>query len=79
MKNNLFEKTQQLEGELNDLIENIELGLVHCENNKEEILHYLIHASHCVSKVYKLNLENMVQDYTENNLTNFVDKGGKII
>ena len=38
-------------------------------NNKEEIEHFLIHASNCVSKVYKLNKENFSEK--------IVDKYGK--
>ena len=60
--NKIFNRIIDIEEELNSLIEDIGLALEPCKYNKEEIEHYLIHASHCVSKVYKLNKSNF-EDY----------------
>ena len=47
-----------IEEHLNDLIEDITIGIEHCPNNNEEIEHELITASRAVSRVYNLNKEN---------------------
>lgn len=80
MKENfIFEKTHELEAEIIALTENIFMGIEPCKNNKEEILHYLIHAQHCLQKVYELNEKNIVKDEYMKNLKNFVDVGRRII
>ena len=68
-KNFIFEKTHELEAEVEALGENIFLGVESCQNNKEEILHHLIHARHCLRQVYILNQKNM---------ENYVDKTDKV-
>ena len=67
--NKIFERVMEPEDRINSLIEDINLEIEYCPNNKEEIEHFLIHASNCVSKVYKLNKENFSEK--------IVDKYGK--
>jgi uncharacterized protein (UPF0212 family) len=56
--NKIFERIMVIEEHLNDLIEDITIGIEHCPNNAEEIEHELISASRAVSRVYNLNKEN---------------------
>ena len=78
--NKIFERVIEIEDQLNNLIEDLNMEAEHCPNNKEEIEHELISASRSVSRVYKLNQKNFCYNYLyEENLKNFVDKGGKII
>ena len=78
--NKIFERVIEIEDQLNNLIEDLNMEAEHCPNNKEEIEHELISASRAVSRVYKLNQKNFCDNYLyEENLKNFVDKGGKIV
>ena len=55
----LVSSTIELEQELNNLIENISIGICPCPNNKEEIEHELIVASRAIGRIYSLALDNM--------------------
>jgi hypothetical protein len=78
--NKIFERIIDIEEQLNSLIEDLNIEAEHCPNNKDEIEHELIVASRAVGRVYGLNKENFSEDlHDEENLKNFVDKGGKII
>ena len=80
----LVSSTIDLEQDLNDLIEGVSNDFIPCPNNKEEIEHELIVASRAIGRIYSLALDNM-EGYRnqlqedEEDLKNFVDKGGKII
>ena len=54
-----------IEEHLNDLIEDLNIGIENCPNNKEEIEHELISASRAVSRVYNLNKENFTLAQTD--------------
>ena len=60
--NKILERVTEIEDQLNSIIEDIGIGIETCPNNKEEIEHFLIHASNCVSRVYKLNKENFTNE-----------------
>ena len=80
----LMSSTIELEQEVNTLIENISNEFIPCPSNKQEIEHELIVASRAIGRIYSLALDNMEgyrnqKDEDEEDLKNFVDKGGKII
>tara|TARA_Y100000361_G_scaffold4433_1_gene3819 strand:+ start:1474 stop:1713 length:240 start_codon:yes stop_codon:yes gene_type:complete len=78
--NTIFDRIIEIEDKLNNLIEDLNMEVEYCPNNKEEIEHELISASRAVSRVYTLNKENFSDNnYHQEDLKNFVDKGGKII
>tara|TARA_Y100001937_G_scaffold68322_1_gene93368 strand:+ start:2423 stop:2662 length:240 start_codon:yes stop_codon:yes gene_type:complete len=78
--NKIFDRIMKIEDELNSLIEDLLIEVENCPNNKDEIEHELIVASRAVGRVYGLNKDNFTEDSSEEeNLKNFVDKGGKII
>ena len=82
--NELVSSTIDLEQEINTLIENVSNEFISCPNNKEEIEHELIVASRAIGRIYSLALDNMEgyrnqKDENEEDLKNFIDKGGKII
>ncbi len=78
--NKIFERIMTIEDELNSLIEDLNMEAEHCPINKEEIEHELISASRSVSRVYILNKENFSDDnVAQENLKNFVDRGGRIV
>ena len=80
----LVSSTIDLEQDLNDLIEGVSNDFIPCPNNKEEIEHELIVASRAIGRIYSLALDNM-EGYRnqlnedQEDLKNFVDKGGRII
>ena len=57
-----------IEENLNNLIEDLNMEVEECPNNKEEIEHELVVASRAVGRVYNLNKENFEKS---------VDKYGK--
>lgn len=59
--NKIFERVMDIEGELNELITDIQTQVESCPNNENAILDALITASLQISKVYKLNKENFSQ------------------
>jgi len=63
--NKIFERIMVIEEHLNDLIEDLNIGIENCPNNKEEIEHELISASRAVSRVYNLNKENFTHEQTD--------------
>ena len=78
--NTIFERIIEIEDQLNNLIEDLNIEAEHCPNNKEEIEHELISASRSVSRVYILNKENFSDNnVAQENLKNFVDRGGRIV
>jgi len=81
--NKIFERIIEVEGQLNNLIEDLNMEAEYCPNNKEEIEHELISASRAVGRVYNLNKDNFSNtnpmNTEEEDLKNSVDRGGKII
>ena len=67
--NKIFERIIEIEGQLNSLIEDLNMEAEPCPINKEEIEHELIVASRAISRVYTLNKENFSKK--------IVDKYGK--
>jgi len=67
--NQIFERIITIEHGLNSLIEDLNMEVEECPNNKEEIEHELIVASRAVSRVFILNKENFSEK--------IVDKYGK--
>ena len=63
--NKIFERIIVIEDHLNALIEDLNIGIEDCPNNKEEIEHELISASRSVSRVYNLNKENFTHEQTD--------------
>tara|TARA_Y100000356_G_C11054292_1_gene180404 strand:+ start:251 stop:445 length:195 start_codon:yes stop_codon:yes gene_type:complete len=63
--NKIFERIIVIEDHLNALIEDLNIGIEDCPNNKEEIEHELISASRAVSRVYNLNKENFTHEQTD--------------
>ena len=59
--NQIFERVIEIEDQLNNLIEDLNMEVESCPNNKEEIEHELIVASRAISRVYTLNNENFSQ------------------
>ena len=59
--NKIFERITEIEDQLNNLIEDLNMEVESCPNNKEEIEHELIVASRAISRVYTLNKENFSQ------------------
>ena len=57
--NKIFERIIDIEGQLNNLIEDLNMEAEYCPKNKDEIEHELIVASRAVSRVYRLNIDNM--------------------
>jgi len=76
-------KIIDLEQDLNNLIEEVSNDSISYSNNKEEIEHELIVASRAISRAYTLLMDNIEGDqemrWAEEDLTNCLDKGGKLI
>jgi uncharacterized protein (UPF0212 family) len=71
--NKIFERVIAIEDQLNILIEEVNMGIEKCPNNKEEIEHELIGASRAISRIYTLNKEN----YSDAHIKKYLDKDGK--
>jgi hypothetical protein len=56
--NKIFEKIMVIEGQINNLLQDLDLGFEHCEKNKKEITDELVIASDAVARIYKLNKKN---------------------
>ena len=56
--NKIFERIIENEGQLNSMIDDLNMEAEYCPNNKEEIEHELIVASRAVSRIYSLNNDN---------------------
>jgi len=58
--NKIFEKIIAIERQINNLLQDLDLGFEHCEKNKKEITEELVIASDAIAKIYKLNKKNFM-------------------
>ena len=61
--NKIYERIIDIEEKINDLIQDLNIEVEPCPENKEEIEHELICASRCVGRVYVLNKDNIKYFY----------------